>query len=198
MTLAVCDGGNIGDVVSSGASLAHEIHRAGVPLVVASQFPLSFTGSVHLASLLYGPLLEGRHPLHALDDVRRRLKALVPEHHDWAGLVVYAGLPDDLPRQLLDVRLDRCRRRVESAMSHLDALSSAMSPTYKSLGVAKVSELIVERLVPAALLGMRELVLVPHWSHSAPDAGVVKAGKMPPSTMGRSDAEGRSPIEPVR
>ena len=70
----------------------------------------------------------------------------MPDHHDWAGLVVYAGLPDDLESQLLTVRLARGRRRIEGAMSHLDALSSALSPTYRQLGVAKVNLSLTERL----------------------------------------------------
>ncbi len=130
VTLATCDSANVGGVIGNGASLAHELHRAGIPLVIASQFPLSYPGSVHLARLLYGPLLAGQHPCLVLDHVRRQLLALVPQHHDWAGLVVYAALPPDLSKQLLEVRYQRGRAAIEAAMSHLDSLSHDMSTRY--------------------------------------------------------------------
>lgn len=122
VTLATCDSGNVGGVIGNGASLAHELHRAGIPLVVASQFPLSYPGSVLVARLLYGPLLAGEHPCLVLDDVRRSLRTLPNELLDWIGLVVYAALPEDLPRQLVEVRYARGRAMIEAAMSYLDAL----------------------------------------------------------------------------
>ena len=45
VTVASCDSGNVGSVIAPGASIAHELHEAGVPLVFASQFPLSMRGS---------------------------------------------------------------------------------------------------------------------------------------------------------
>ena len=39
VTVASCDSGNIGTVSIPGASFAHALHQAGIPLVVASQFP---------------------------------------------------------------------------------------------------------------------------------------------------------------
>ncbi len=44
ITVASCDSGNVGSVVRPGASFAHALHQGGVPLVVASQFPLSIGG----------------------------------------------------------------------------------------------------------------------------------------------------------
>src|SRR5262249_6277145 len=48
ITVASCDSGNVGSVVRPGASFAHALHQGGVPLVIASQFPLSIEGSVPL------------------------------------------------------------------------------------------------------------------------------------------------------
>lgn len=145
VTLATCDSGNVGDVISTGASLAHELHRAGIPLVIASQFPLSFAGSVQLARLMYGPLLRGEDPREVLYDVRRQLRALVPMHHDWAGTVVYSALPADLPDQLREVRFERGRAAIAAAMSHLDALSRSMSAHYtqRDFGSAVDDEALV-------------------------------------------------------
>ena len=126
VTIATCDGGNVGTSLAPGASVAHDLHRAGIPLVIASQFPLSFEGSVHLTRLLYEPLLWGQDPRLVLDDVRRQLSALVPRRHDWASLVAYAALPTDLRFQLRDVTFSQARSAIEAAMSHLDACVIAM------------------------------------------------------------------------
>ena len=45
VTIAACDGGNVGSMIKPGASFAHPLHRAGIPFVVASQFLLSSVGS---------------------------------------------------------------------------------------------------------------------------------------------------------
>lgn len=54
VTLATCDSGNVGSVLETGASLAHALHLAGIPLVVASQFPLSKLGSVAVVGTQIG------------------------------------------------------------------------------------------------------------------------------------------------
>jgi hypothetical protein len=62
VTVASCDSGNVGTVIMPGASFAHALHEAGIPLVVASQFPLSKEGSVLLGEM-YSGLLWGENPL---------------------------------------------------------------------------------------------------------------------------------------
>lgn len=94
VSLASCDSGAIGDVVYSSGSLAHDLHAHGIPLVVGSQFPLSFRGSVAFVDTLYPGLLEGVDPRLLLWKLRRRLSTL--DTCDWAGLVAYASLSDDL------------------------------------------------------------------------------------------------------
>jgi CHAT domain-containing protein len=42
VTLASCYGGSTGSVTGVGASIAHALHADGIPMVIASQFPLSF------------------------------------------------------------------------------------------------------------------------------------------------------------
>jgi hypothetical protein len=142
VTLATCDSGNIGGVVAPGASVAHDLHRQGIPLVVASQFPLSYDGSVHLARLLYEPLLWGQDPRLVLDDVRRQLSALVPRRHDWASLVTYSALPTDLDYQLREVTFEQATRAIEAAMSHLDALLDEMSSRKETMTDAESEERI--------------------------------------------------------
>ncbi len=128
VTVASCDSGNVKSAIySSGASLAHDLHRAGIPLVVASQFPLSKMGSVQIPKTLYPALLWGEDPLCALARLRSRLHALSPEAHDWASLVAYTALPDDFSRQLEDVRYQQSKRAIDAALKPTDALLEKMS-----------------------------------------------------------------------
>lgn len=104
VTIASCDGGNVGTVYGTGASVAHALHENGIPLVIASQFPLTFAGSVIMAELVYHDLLWGEDPRKTLFCLRRDLKARLPESHDWSSIVAYSALPHDFVDQLQDVR----------------------------------------------------------------------------------------------
>jgi hypothetical protein len=106
VSLASCDSANIGSVVQAGASFAHSLHQAGIALVVASQFPLSFDGSVTALRRMFVPadglLWAGGHPICMLHDLRRELLVKNEVHsHDWASLVVYEALPPNL-EELMD------------------------------------------------------------------------------------------------
>jgi len=84
VTFASCDSGNVGSVILPGADLAHALHQAGIPLVVAAQFPLSKEGSSRLAWTLYDGLLWGAHPLVPLQQLRAELHACyTTTFHDW-------------------------------------------------------------------------------------------------------------------
>jgi hypothetical protein len=132
LTIASCDSANMGtgSVLSAGgASIAHALHEAGIPLVIGSQFPLSVRGSVVMARLLYQRLLQGHDPRSVVHDLRQALVAEVPEApNDWASIVVYAAFPADLPAQLLSVRFERTRRELDAAMARLDLLAEVPRP----------------------------------------------------------------------
>lgn len=119
LTIASCDSGNVGSVIAPGAGVAHELHEAGVPLVVASQFPLTYAGSAIMVESLYKELLEGTDPRLAIRSLRRRLHAECPMAHDWASIVAYAALPPDIDVQLLDVRLQRTRKAGDVAIARV-------------------------------------------------------------------------------
>jgi len=119
VTIASCDSGNVGDVMVPGGSIAHDLHEAGIPLVIASQFPLTFAGSVVLAETLYERLLWGDDPRVVLHDLRQRLN-LLRDGHDWASIVAYAALPPDLEQQLTWVRAQQARRAAEAALAAYD------------------------------------------------------------------------------
>lgn len=116
VTLAACDSGNAGTVLVPGASLAQRLHQsAEIPLVVGSQYPLSFRGSVMLTETLYEQLAAGRDPRLAVMDVRERLYIAAPENHDWASLVVYARMPEDFDEQMANLELGRIDLRGRAA-----------------------------------------------------------------------------------
>lgn len=147
VTVASCDSGNVGNVIYNGASFAHELHQDGIPFVVASQFPLSKRGSIHMAEVLYEDLLWGEDPRVALHRLRGKLYALNATTHDWASLVAYAALPADLDEQLEDVRYWRARTAIDSGMAHLDAAIARMSKE-KAVVVDndKVIEILFDRI----------------------------------------------------
>lgn len=137
VTLASCDSGNQGSVAGAGASIAHALHFAGIPMVVASQFPLSFQGSVLMVDVLYEGLLCGEDPRLLLHDLRRRLHSQFPRFHDWSSLTVYASLPSDLDGQLDKVKIAQARRCIDAAFSHA---APAILRAYDKAQEAKVDE----------------------------------------------------------
>ena len=106
VSLATCDSANQGPTVNPGGSVAHQLHRMGVPWVIASQFPLTVQGSVLLVEDLYNELLQGTDPRIALHRVRQHLATRFGDRHDWATLVAYASFPSDF-----DVQVDAFRER---------------------------------------------------------------------------------------
>lgn len=120
VTVASCDSGNVGSVVAQGASVAHELHEAGIPLVLASQFPLSVRGSAIMAELTYRRLLRGDDPRMLVHDLRQELHVACPDTHDWASVVVYAALPADIDAQVTQARFLRAQRAVDTVMARLD------------------------------------------------------------------------------
>ena len=118
VTLGTCDSGNNSELIAPGASIAHVLHQAGIPLVVASQFPLSKAGSVLVAKEFYSGLLWGENPWVLLHRVRTGLHGrLQPQDHDWASLVVYESLPANLGYQLDKARFSQCSAAMDAAFA---------------------------------------------------------------------------------
>jgi hypothetical protein len=127
VSIAACNAGDVGSVVGAGASIAHALHEEGIPLVVASQFPLSFAGSVVFADILYKELLWGTDPRHVIVHMRRALRSQVPEAHDWGSIVNYASFPSKLGDQLRDYRFRQAYRSLEAVLSHYNRAIRSMS-----------------------------------------------------------------------
>jgi CHAT domain len=123
VTLATCDSGKVSDVRTTDASVAHDLHDQGIPLVVASQFPLSVEGSVPFVERFYQDQLWGEHPLVSLYAVRLQLHSCMgPDTHDWASLVVYEAFPTNLADQLDELRYSQARRARAGALRRVEAL----------------------------------------------------------------------------
>jgi len=139
VSLASCNSGNVGSVAGAGASIAHALHEAGIPMVVAGQFPLSFAGSVRMVEVLYEGLLWGEDPRQLLNALRRRLHAEYPGTHDWASLTAYASLPPEFDRQLSTVQIERVMRSINVAMNLADEATKRFSARIQSQRTASAT-----------------------------------------------------------
>jgi hypothetical protein len=133
VTVASCDSGNVGSVVAQGASVAHDLHEAGIPLVLASQFPLTTRGSAIMAEVVYRRLLNGDDPRLLVHDLRQELHVAAPDTHDWASVVAYAALPPDIDAQVKQARFHQARRKVDAVMARLDGVSAPRAQDLRAL-----------------------------------------------------------------
>jgi hypothetical protein len=130
VTIANCDTGKLSGYSSYGtaASFAHDLHQAGIPLVVASQYPLSLTGSILMVENLFRSLFWGEDPRFALHQIRARLYSQNPEgSYEWANLIAYAALPNDIESQLIEVRYKQAEAAITTAISNLDNVVSKIA-----------------------------------------------------------------------
>ncbi|HZW24120.1 MAG TPA: CHAT domain-containing protein [Gallionella sp.] len=138
VSLATCDSGNVGSVLTPGGSIAHELHSSGIPWVIASQFPLWMSASSLAVSELFSGLLAGEDPRSVLYDLRRRLRTDCPKTHDWASIVAYATIPPDFESQLTQFRDEQMREKLSVKLNRLDELigkdeSNRLSTELKSI-----------------------------------------------------------------
>lgn len=120
VTIASCDSGNQGTVGGLGGSVAFALHQVEIPLVIASQFPLSVAASSVFVRVLYESLLWGLDPRVALYDLRRKLSMMFPSTHDWASVTAYASLPDGFDEWLVAAELKQTYSSMEAAMKYAD------------------------------------------------------------------------------
>ena len=120
VTLAACDSAGQGSIVTPGGSVAHDLHASGIPLVVASQFPISEQASVPFTEAFYTGELCGDHPFETLTKVRRLLATQFADEHAWASLVVYEALPRDFESCLSELNYWQSRRAHENALARVE------------------------------------------------------------------------------
>ncbi len=129
VTLATCDSGNIESVLTPGGSIAHELNTAGIPWVIASQFPLWMKPSAIAAEVLYTSLLNGDDPRWVLYDLRQRLRTDSPGTHDWASIVAYSTVPPDFETQVAIFRDKQTRAKLDVKFDRIDSLVGANEET---------------------------------------------------------------------
>ena len=127
VTLATCDSGNIESVLTPGGSIAHELNAAGIPWVIASQFPLWMKASAIAAEVLYSCLLKGDDPRWVLYQLRHRLRMDCPGTHDWTSIVAYATVSADFEQQVNEFRDQQTRSKTEVKFARIDELAGFIS-----------------------------------------------------------------------
>ncbi len=127
VTLATCDSAAQGSLVIPGGSIAYDLHHAGIPWVIASQFPLSKKGSVEMAKVFYPRVFRGDDPRKAIFETRRILYTNVPDMHDWASLIVYANLPSDFNDQVANNFANQSMLAHDIAMNRADYASGILA-----------------------------------------------------------------------
>lgn len=125
VSLATCDSGNIESMLTPGGSIAHELHAAGIPWVIASQFPLWMRASAIAAEVLFQRLLNGNDPRWIIYELRQRLRTDAAGTHDWASIVAYATVPLEFEQQVTAFRDKQIRRRLEIKFDRIDDLVGA-------------------------------------------------------------------------
>jgi CHAT domain len=118
VTLAICDGGNAENTIVESRGLAQELHHAGVPIVIASQLPLTFPGSEIMTRVFYGGWMAGKDVRRALHDTRITLFETKDAGHDWMSLVAWVRLPEGYNDYLLEIRLQGQLAALETASNH--------------------------------------------------------------------------------
>jgi len=146
VTLAVCDAGNIGDSALPKESFAQELHKRGVPVVLAPQLPLTQKGSVTLAETFYQKALEGVDVRRALHETRLALFDDDDAAHDWISLTGYVQLPEGYGDYLAEVGVKRDMERLKVARRMLLGQLMSDSDEVTEPGLNKVETELLGRL----------------------------------------------------
>ena len=123
LSFAACDSGNEANTIIPRRSIAHEMHVRGIPVVIASQFPLTVAGSTILIETFYRELLAGQDVRMALHTARCALfNNQENARHDWASVVAYVRLPEGYAEHLPAVRLEAVLTSLKAVQSWSDDL----------------------------------------------------------------------------
>ena len=136
--LATCDSGEV-NPIQTGGTLAHALHRTGVPVVVASQFELTKTGSDRLIDVFLKMLVFGEDPRIALRKCRDRLRSEADTtYYDRVAVVGYIQLDEGIEAQLTE-------RKLEISLARLKAISGAAGKEISRIHKKDTDETAVER-----------------------------------------------------
>ncbi len=91
VVLSACHGSNPGQVGSMFGGVAHDLHRLGIPAVIASMMPLTINGSIQMAEALYDALCQKKLPID--EAFQKAHEALSPSSLDWIPLQFFTLSP---------------------------------------------------------------------------------------------------------
>lgn len=123
VTLAACDLGNQTDTITPEKSVAHQMHMSGIPVVIASQLPLTIDGSNILVRRFYRELLGGSDVRAALHASRVDLYNSPEAGHDWVSLVGYVRLSEGYTDFLQDIGLQARLASLENLRDKAEVLA---------------------------------------------------------------------------
>jgi hypothetical protein len=107
--------------------LAFTLHEHGIPIVLGSQWPLTFDGSRTLTRIFYSQLMRGTDARRALHDARVALFQCEECLHDWASLVGYMSLPEGYADFLDEASLRQSLAAMDTASKWADELVATNS-----------------------------------------------------------------------
>ena len=117
VTIATCHSAEV-DPIGSGGTIAHTLHAAGVPVVLASQLALTKDGSDFLVRVFLKQVIDGEDPRKALRLCRDGLRAdKDTTYYDRVALVGYVHLDPHLEERLIE-------RRFRVELARLKAISA--------------------------------------------------------------------------
>ena len=96
VVLSACHAGNPGPVGSMFGGVAHDLHRLGIPAIIASQMPLTVDGSIKMTRALYEALCSRN--AHIYEAFQEAHAALGASSLDWASLQFFAPAPAEPSR----------------------------------------------------------------------------------------------------
>ena len=133
VSIASCDSGRQGGVIGLGGSVAQALHEAGIPMVIASQFPLSVAASIEMVRAVYQGIFWGLDPRCVISSLRKTLHAKFPHTHDWASVVHYLSSGTGLAQKVFEARVSAAMSAVHIGKEIadqvlLDPILSVVSP----------------------------------------------------------------------
>lgn len=141
--IATCHSGEI-DPIESGGTLAHVLHAAGVPVVLASQLALTQEGSDELITTFLAGIINGDDPREAFGACRDALSEKADKtYYDRVALVGYihvdGGPEKRLQQKQFKVALARlkaasnhAKKRVEEVLPQMEGSEKGLSPEQRS------------------------------------------------------------------
>ena len=187
------------------AGVATALVMAGVPAVVAMQFPVSDKAAIAFSARLYAALGRGEPLEEAVDSGRMRIKALAADQREWATPVLF--LRDVAPQLVFNAPVVAPSAPVAAPVPVAEAGAAVSAPPRVASGAAPVAReeaavaprrgSNVRRLAIRAGLGLVALLALLVWlvPSDQPETQAVPAAAPPETTAPTSTAKPLNPDE---